>query len=80
MSQVQLDPSHIMQIGMGFFASKTVLSAVELELFTRLGGEAKSGALMGESLGVLPLGIEDFLDALVALKFLLAEGDGADRR
>ena len=34
MSQAELDPSHIMQVGMGFWPSKTVLSAVELELFT----------------------------------------------
>ena len=47
MSQVQPDPSHIMQVGMGFFASKTVLSAVELEVFTHLG----SGALTGEEIG-----------------------------
>ena len=32
-----VDPSHIMQIGTGFWASKTLLSAVELELFTVLG-------------------------------------------
>ncbi len=31
------DPSHIMQVGMGFWPSKTLLSAVELELFTQLG-------------------------------------------
>ena len=31
-----LDPSSIMQVGMGFFASKTLLSAVELGLFTEL--------------------------------------------
>ena len=30
----QVDPSQIMQVGMGFWASKTLLSAVELELFT----------------------------------------------
>ena len=27
---------HIMRIGMGFMASKTLLSAVEMELFTEL--------------------------------------------
>ena len=31
-----LNPEHILQIGMGFWASKTLLSAVELELFTHL--------------------------------------------
>ena len=39
MSQMELDPSHIMQVGMGFWPSKTVLSAVELQLFTHLGAE-----------------------------------------
>ena len=34
----QLDPSRIMQIGSGFWASKVLLSAVELELFTELLG------------------------------------------
>jgi hypothetical protein len=34
MSQDGLDPSQIMQVGMGFWASKTLLSAVELQLFT----------------------------------------------
>ena len=51
-SQEQLDPSHIMQVGMGFFASKTVLSAVELELFTVLGAGALSGQELGGRLGL----------------------------
>ena len=42
-SEPNVDPSHIMQVGMGFWASKTVLSAVELELFTQLGSEAMNG-------------------------------------
>jgi hypothetical protein len=29
-------PEHILQIGMGFWASKTLLSAVEMGLFTEL--------------------------------------------
>ena len=33
---VRIDPSHIMQVGMGFWASKTLLTAVKLELFTLL--------------------------------------------
>jgi len=35
-----LDPSHLMQVGMGFFASKTLLSAVELGLFTEFAKQA----------------------------------------
>jgi hypothetical protein len=29
-------PDHILQVGLGFWASKTLLSAVEIELFTAL--------------------------------------------
>jgi len=29
----KVDPSHIMQVGMGFWASKTLLTAVKLEVF-----------------------------------------------
>jgi hypothetical protein len=76
MSQDQVDPSHIMQVGMGFFASKTVLSAVELEVFTHLGSGALTGEEIGERLGLHPRGIYDFLDALVALGFLQRIGDG----
>src|SRR5215210_3699166 len=80
MSEAQLDPSHIMQVGMGFWPSKTVLSAVELELFTRLGGEAMTGAEIGERLDLHPRAIYDFLDTLVALRFLERDGDGTDGR
>ena len=80
MSQMQLDPSHIMQVGMGFWPSKTVLSAVELELFTHLGDESMTGEEIGKQLGLHPRGIYDFLDTLVALKFLERDGDGNDGR
>jgi hypothetical protein len=79
MSRAELDPSHIMQVAMGFWPSKTVLSAVELELFTQLGGESMTGQEIGERLGLHPRAIEDFLDTLVALRFLEADGDGDDR-
>ena len=80
MSRLELDPSHIMQVGMGFWASKTVLSAVELELFTRLGDESMTGEEIGEQLGLHPRAIADFLDTLVALRFLDRDGDGSDGR
>jgi hypothetical protein len=76
----QLDPSHIMQVGMGFWASKTVLSAVELELFTQLGDESMTGEEVGEQLSLHPRAIADFLDALVALGFLERAGDGSGSR
>jgi predicted O-methyltransferase YrrM len=80
MSQVPLDPSHVMQVGMGFWSSKTVLSAVELELFTHLGADSMSGEEIGEQLGLHPRGIYDFLDTLVALRFLERDGDGRESR
>jgi hypothetical protein len=76
MSQMNLDPSHIMQVGLGFWPSKTVLSAVELELFTQLGEGAMTGEEIGERLDLHPRGIYDFLDTLVALKFLERDGEG----
>jgi DNA-binding IclR family transcriptional regulator len=80
MSNAQLDPSHIMEVGMGFWPSKTVLSAVELELFTHLGSDAMTGEEIGEKLGLHPRGIYDFLDTLVALRFLERDGDGSEGR
>ena len=63
-------PDHILQIGMGFWASKTLLSAVELGVFSALaGGPADLATLQGK-LGLHPRAARDFLDALVALKLL----------
>ena len=64
-----------MQIGMGFWASKTLLTAVKLELFTQLAGRPQSGAEIKHQLGLHIRGLYDFLDALVALGFLQREGE-----
>jgi O-methyltransferase domain/Dimerisation domain len=77
MSQ-QVDPSHVMQVGMGFWASKTVLSAVELELFTKLGSGEMTGSQIADALELHPRAIPDFPDALVALELLDREGEGSD--
>jgi predicted O-methyltransferase YrrM len=74
----QVDPSHIMQVGMGFFGSKTLLSAVELELFTKLGGDGMTASQIAEALGLDARAIPDFTDALVALDLLDREGEGTD--
>src|SRR4249919_3106502 len=76
----QPNPSHIMQVGMGFWASKTLLSAVELGLFTALGAEAMTGAELARKLGLHPRAIPDFPDALVALGLLARAGEGPDAR
>ncbi len=71
------NPSHIMQVGMGFLASKTLLSAVELGVFATLGKGPMRGEDLRQRLGLHPRSAADFLDALVALGFLTREGDGA---
>ena len=68
MSEPQLE--HIMQVGMGFWASKTLLSAVELELFTKLAEQPADLQTLTEMLGLHSRSVGDFLDALVALGFL----------
>ena len=74
------DPGHIMQVGTGFMASKTVLSAVELELFTVLGGDALTSAELRDRLGLDARAVPDFPDALVALGLLDRDGEGTDAR
>jgi len=78
MREEELDPTHIMQVGMGFFGSRTLLTAVELGLFTELGTGKMSGAQIAERLGLHPRAIPDFPDALVALGLLGRDGDGPD--
>jgi hypothetical protein len=63
-------PEHIMQVGLGFWGSKTLMSAVEMELFTELAKGPKSLEELQGRLGLHPRSARDFLDALVALGFL----------
>ena len=69
-------PARILEVGMGFFASKTLLSAVELGLFTLLGEGAKTGKEIEAELGLHPRATWDFLDTLVATGFLARQGKG----
>ncbi len=79
MSQ-QLDPTLIMQTATAFWASKVLLTAVEFDLFSTLGDTAMTAHELGDTLGLHPCGVSDFLDALVALQFLEREGDGPEGR
>ncbi len=71
-----LTPTRIFETGMGFMATKTLLAAIKLDLFTLLGENAVPGAAIGERLGLHPRSLYDFLDALVALGFLQRDGQG----
>lgn len=71
----ELTPARIMQLGLGFWGSKTLLSAVELGVFTELARESMDGSKLGERLGLHARSARDFLDALVALGMLDRKGD-----
>jgi hypothetical protein len=75
-----LTPDAILQTGFGFWNSKVLLTAVTLDLFTKLDARRLTGAQIGKELALHPRGVADFLDALVAMKFLEREGDGADAK
>jgi precorrin-6B methylase 2 len=66
----KVDPSKIIQVGMGFWASKTLLTAVNMNLFTHLSKGELSGKEIQEKLGINNRSLYDFLDTLVALGFL----------
>ena len=63
-------PDQIMQVGLGFWASKTLLSAIEMDLFTELAHQPSDLVTLRERLGLHERSARDFLDALVALGFL----------
>jgi hypothetical protein len=73
--QTSVTPDSILQLGMGFWGSKALLSAVELGLFTELAGGALAGNVLADRLRLHPRSARDFLDALVALRMLERNGD-----
>lgn len=73
---MQLDPSPIIQTAFAFWSSKVLLTAVTLDVFTRLGDRRVTGVELGAELGLHAQGVRDFFDALVAMKFLDRDGDG----
>jgi len=65
-----------MEVGLAFWPSKVLLSAVELGLFTKLGSASMTGVELQNALGLHARSNPDFFDTLVALKFLERDGDG----
>jgi hypothetical protein len=74
------DPGPILQTAFAFWSSKVLLTAVEMDLFTHLQGKSLTGRDLGAALGLHPRGIADFLDSLVAMKYLARQGNGPDAR
>jgi len=75
-----ISPQRILDTGFGFWPSKVLLTAVGLELFTKLGTRAMTADELGRALALHPRGTYDFFDALVALRFLERDGDGPNAR
>jgi len=71
----QPTPEKIMQTGLAFWPAKTLLSAIEIGVFTELARGAQHADALTARLGLHTRSARDFLDALVALGFLERSGD-----
>ena len=69
-----VSPDGILQLGLGFWGSKALLSAVELGVFTELAGGPKDLGSLTAGLGLHPRSARDFFDALVALRIIDRQG------
>lgn len=70
-----LTPEKILQTGLAFWPAKTLLSAIEIGVFTEVAHGPHDFATLSGRLGLHPRAARDFLDALVALGFLTRDGD-----
>jgi hypothetical protein len=70
-----LTPEKILQTGMAFWPAKTLLSAVEMGVFTELSHGPEPFDSLSNRLGLHPRSARDFLDTLVALGFLTRNDD-----
>jgi SAM-dependent methyltransferase len=73
-TQKPLTPERIMQLGLGFWGSKALLSAIELSLFSELTDTSLNADQLTARLKLHPRSARDFYDALVALGMLEREG------
>ncbi|MDZ4733426.1 MAG: methyltransferase [Nitrospirota bacterium] len=74
MAKRQFTPAKIMQLDTGFWGSKTLLSAIELGLFTELAKGPLDATALTKRLQLHPRSALDFFDALVALGMLKRTG------
>lgn len=74
-TKMAVTPDNILQLGFAFFGSKTLLSAVELGVFTELAEQPLTAEQLRQRLQLHPRSFLDFFDALVALGMLQRDGD-----
>jgi precorrin-6B methylase 2 len=68
-------PEKILQTGLAFWPAKTLLSAIEMGVFTELARGPEAFEPLRGRLGLHERSARDFLDTLVALGFLQRQGD-----
>jgi O-methyltransferase domain/Dimerisation domain len=70
-----LDPGRILELGLAFWSSKTLLSAVELGVFSELAKGPLTADELRQRIGIHERSARDFFDTLVALRMLERDGD-----
>src|SRR5215472_2757885 len=76
MTNKQPVPDAILQLGLAFWGSKALLSAVELDVFTTLARGPLAAETLTAELGLQQRGTTDWLDALVSLGMLRRTHEG----
>src|SRR4029077_13760167 len=71
----ELTSDKIMQLGLGFWGSKTFLSAIELGVFTEHAKGPQDGESLRSRLDLHPRSARDLFDALVSLGMLERNND-----
>ena len=71
-----LSPEAITSLGLGFWGSKTLLSAIELGVFPALTNGPLGAEELRKTIGIHPRSARDFFDALVALGMLRRDAAG----
>ena len=71
-----LSPDAILGLGLGFWGSKTLLSAIELGVFQTLANGSLGVEELRRGVGIHPRSALDFFDALVALGLLRRDAAG----
>ena len=74
-AKMAVTPDNILQLGFAFWGSKTLLSAVELGVFSELATQPLTAEQLRERLQLHPRSARDFFDALVALGMLQRDDD-----
>lgn len=69
-STTPVTPERVLQLGLGFWASKAVLTAVEVGIFSELAQQRLAAEELRRRLGLHSRSARDFFDALVSLGLL----------